>query len=116
MKQLGTRAGTWLNRDQACLLLEKSDGENLRCTRDLAMISLLLGCGLRPSRTVSLRKEDVQIRQGHWAIVDLVGKGGHVRTGPVPAWVKSAVDRWMAVANVTDGRIFRAVSRHGTAL
>ena len=75
MKQLGTRAGTWLNRDQACLLLEKSDGENLRCTRDLDMISFPLGCGLRPSRTVSLRKEDVQIRQGHWAIVDLVGKG-----------------------------------------
>jgi len=24
-----------------------------------------------------------QIRQGHWAIVDLVGKGGHIRTVPV---------------------------------
>jgi integrase len=115
VKQLGSRAGNWLNRDQARLLLEKSDGESLRSTRDVAMISILLGCGLRRAELVSLRKEDVQIRQGHWAIVDLVGKGGHVRTVPVPVWVKTAVDRWTAVADVTDGRVFRVVSRHGTA-
>lgn len=24
--------------------------------------------------------EDLQIRQGHWAFVDLVGKDGHIRT------------------------------------
>jgi site-specific recombinase XerD len=115
VKQLGSRAGNWLTRDQARMLLEKSDGESLRCTRDMAMISILLGCGLRRAELVSLRKEDVQIRQGHWAIVDLVGKGGHVRTVPVPVWVKSAVDRWMAAADVIEGRLFRAVSRHGTA-
>jgi site-specific recombinase XerD len=47
--------------------------------------------------------------------VDLVGKGGHIRTVPVPVWVKSALDRWLAAADITEGRIFRAVSRHGTA-
>jgi site-specific recombinase XerC len=46
VKQLGFRAGNWLNRDQARQLLEKSDGESLRSTRDVAMISILLGCGL----------------------------------------------------------------------
>jgi integrase len=81
----------------------------------MAMISILLGCGLRRAERVSLRKEDVQIRQGHWAIVDLVGKGGHIRTVPVPVWVKRAKDRWMAAADVTDGRVFRAVSRYGIA-
>src|ERR1700685_1500027 len=115
VKQLGCRVGNWLNRDQARLLLEKSDGESLRCTRDVAMISILLGCGLRRAELASLKKEELQIRHGHWAIVDLVGKGGHVRTVPVPIWVKSAVDRWMAAAGVTDGRVFRAVSRHGNA-
>lgn len=54
------------------------------------------------------------MRQGHWAIVDLVGKGGHVRTVPMPVWVKAAIDRWKCAANVSTGRIFRAVSRHGT--
>jgi integrase len=114
VKQLGSRAGNWLNRNQAEQLLEGSDGESLRCMRDLAMIAILLGCGLRRAELASLRKDDIQIRQGHWAIVDLVGQGNHIRTVPIPIWVKAAVDRWLTAARVENGRIFRAVSRHGT--
>ena len=32
----------------------------------------------------------------------------------MPRWVKGAVDRWLTAASVTTGRVFRAVSRHGT--
>jgi len=110
VKQLGARTGNWLTRDQARLLLEKADGDDLRCLRDFAMISILLGCGLRRAELSALTVEDMQIRQGHWAIVDLVGKGGHIRTVPMPNWVKFAVDRWMTEAKVNAGRIFRAVS------
>lgn len=42
VKQLGSRSGNWLNREQARLLLEKSDGQSLRNVRDVAMISILL--------------------------------------------------------------------------
>ena len=38
-------------------------------------------------RISALLVEDMQIRQGHWAIVDLVGTGGHIRTVPMPDWV-----------------------------
>jgi site-specific recombinase XerD len=114
VKQLGQRSGNWLNLEQCQSLLEKSGGESLRSNRDLAMIAILLGCGLRRAELASLRIEDVQIRQGHWAIVDLVGKGGHVRTVPMPNWVKRAVDKWTVAAQVTDGRMFRAVSRHNS--
>ena len=62
----------------------------------------------------ALRREDIQIRQGHWAIVDLVGKGNHVRTVPIPSWVKNAIDRWLTAVSVTTGRVFRAASLHGT--
>jgi site-specific recombinase XerD len=113
-KQLGFRTGNWLNREQARSLLEVADGEGLRSIRDVAMISILLGCGLRRAELSALRKEDIQVRQGHWAIVDLVGKCKHVRTVPMPNWVKDAVDRCTTAASVTTGRIFRAVSRHGT--
>jgi len=115
VKQLGYRAGNWLNCEQARLLLQKSDGEGLRSVRDVAMMSILLGCGLRRSELATLEKEAIQIRQGHWAIVDLVGKGNHVRTVPMPNWVKEAVDRWLKSATVASGRVFRAVSRHGTS-
>jgi hypothetical protein len=32
----------------------------------------------------------------------------------MPAWVKDAMDRWLTAESVTAGRVFRAVSRHGT--
>jgi hypothetical protein len=58
--------------------------------------------------------EDIQIRQGHWAIVDLVGEGNHVWTVPMPIRLKGAVDRRLTAASVTTGRVVRAVSRHET--
>src|SRR6201988_4758147 len=62
-KQLGARAGNWLTQDQARLLLEKGDGDDLRSPRDLAMISVLVGCGLRRAELSALTVEDLQIRQ-----------------------------------------------------
>lgn len=114
VKQLGSRAGNWLTPDEARTLLQAANGEGLRSLRDLAMISVLLGCGLRRAELSGLEFDDLQTRQGHWAIVDLFGKGGHVRTVPMPLWVKASVDRWTYAAEVTTGRIFRAISRHGT--
>src|SRR5579862_7844764 len=52
-------------------------------------------------------------RQEHWVIADLVGKGGHVRTVPMPGWVKDAIDAWTATAGITGGTVFRAISKVG---
>jgi len=49
-------------------------------------------CGLRRSELVHLTMEHLWRREEHWAIIDLVGKGGHVRTVPIPAWEKEAID------------------------
>jgi len=46
-------------------------------------------------------------------IADLVGKGGHVRTVPKPAWVKATVDAWTASAGISDGAVFRAIHKVG---
>ncbi len=46
-------------------------------------------------------------------IADLIGKGKHIRTAPVPAWAKRAVDEWTAAARVDGGAILRRVSRLG---
>ena len=61
-KQLGARMGNWLTHDQARLLLEKADGDDLRSARDLAMISVLVGCGLRLAELSALTVEDLEIR------------------------------------------------------
>ena len=43
-------------------------------------------------------------------IADLVGKGKHIRTVPVPLWAKRAVDEWITAAGIESGAIFRRVS------
>jgi hypothetical protein len=44
-------------------------------------------------------------------VVDLIGKGRHIRTVPVPDWVKAALDDWARPAAIMEGRLFRCVSR-----
>ena len=58
-----------------------------------------------------LTVEDIQRREDHWVIADLVGKGGHVQTVPVPTWVKVGVDRWLTAAGISTGPIFRAINK-----
>jgi integrase len=112
--QLGRRVGNWLTAVEGQQLLSGFDPRSLRGKRDAAMISLLLGCGLRRSEVVGLKAGDIQRREDHWAIVDLVGKAGHVRTVPVPAWVKSTVDTWAESVPIVSGKLFRSIRKNGT--
>ncbi len=114
VKQLGLRTGNWLSLEQSTALLNSIEGDGLRHKRDYAVIAMLLGCGLRRSELVGLDIEKIQLRQDHWAIVDLVGKGGHVRTVPIPQWAKAAVDRWTTAAGISRGRLFRAITKRGS--
>jgi len=91
--QLGRGVGNWLTASEGEKLLSGFDPLSLRARRDAAIVSLLLGCGLRRSEVVGLKVHAIQRRENHWAIVDLVGKGGRVRTVPIPDWVKAAIDR-----------------------
>ena len=55
----------------------------------------------------------MQQREGRWLIADLVGKYGRIRSVPIPLWAHAAVSRWQETAGITDGPLFRPVSRHG---
>jgi site-specific recombinase XerC len=111
-KHLGVRIGNrWTVNEFRSLLGEPPD--SLRAKRDRAILALLIGCGLRRAELVGLRTDDFQVREEHWVIADLVGKGKHIRTVPVPAWAKRAVDEWTTAAGITGGAIFRRVSRLG---
>src|SRR6202166_2396522 len=113
-KRLGVRLGNWLTAPQGKALLNIPVGSSVRGKRDYAMLALLLGCGLRRSELVHLTMEHLQQREEHWAIIDLVGKGGHVRTVPIPAWVKEAIDIWSMAANIKSGPLFRCVNKTGS--
>jgi site-specific recombinase XerD len=112
-KRLGVRVGNWLTAEQGKRLLMAADEASLRGRRDYAMLAVLLGCGLRRAELTGLRIEDLQLREEHWVIADLVGKGGHVRTIPMPDWVKAGVDHWVAAAGITTGPLLRSINKAG---
>jgi len=113
-KRIGVRLGNWLTAEQSRAALQAPDVEKLKGRRDRAILALLLGCGLRRREVAELRTDYIQQREEHWVIADLVGKAAHIRTVPVPDWVKSAVDMWAKSAQITEGRVFRCVSRKGS--
>jgi site-specific recombinase XerD len=90
-KALGVRAGNWLAKEQAEQLIAAPDLATLKGKRDRVILALLLGCGLRRNEMAGLTFEEVQQRDGRWAIVDSererrprahrpharVGQGGH---------------------------------------
>ena len=112
-KKLGVRLGNWLTADEARRFWQSPVSDTLKGKRDRAILAVLLGCGLRRRELADLDFTHLQQREDHWAIVDLVGKGGHIRTVPVPEWVKATIDCWTAEAGITAGRLFRCVCRAG---
>ena len=90
------------------------DAQTLTGKRNRAILAILLGCGLRRRELAELKLESLQRREERWAIVDLVGKGRHIRTVPVPAWVKYTLDEWLVAAGIERGPLFRCVCRADT--
>jgi integrase len=109
----GVRLGNWLSVRQAQALLNTPDVATPKGLRDRAIRAVLLSCGLRRSEVAAITIGHIQQRDGRWCIVDLVGKHGHVRTVPMPTWVKVAIDGWTSLAGVADGHVFRTVTRGG---
>jgi integrase len=112
-KRLGVRMGNWLTREQAGHLIEAPPSATLKGKRDRAILALLVACGLRRAELVSLKVGSFAQREARWVLPDLEGKGGRIRTVPVPGFVKARVDIWMAAAHLTEGPVFRSVGKGG---
>ena len=84
-KKLGVRLGNWLTAEATRRFWQAPDANTLKGKRDRAILAVLLGCGLRRRELADRDFTHLQQREEHWAILDLVGKGGHIRTVPMPA-------------------------------
>jgi integrase len=111
IRRLGSRTGSWLTLPQAEQLIAAPAAATLKGKRDRAVLAVLIGCGLRRRETAALTWEHFQQREGRWVILDLVGKGGRIRTVPVPSWAKAAVDVWTAAAGIAGGLVFRSLAK-----
>jgi integrase len=110
-KRAGTRSGNWLTREQAEALINAPDVSTRKGKRDRALLAVLIGCGLRRSEVSELSFEHIQQRDARWCIVDLSGKGSRVRTVPMPAWTKAAIDAWSEDVCLRTGRVFRPMAK-----
>ena len=77
VRRLGIRIGNWLTAEQGKRLLESTGANTLRSKRNRAMLSMLIGCGLRRGELLSLTMKSIQLREEHWVIADLIGKGAY---------------------------------------
>ncbi len=119
----GVRMGRWLSKDDANALLEAPDTHEpneLRGYRDRAILAVMLGAGLRRSEVASLRTSQVSTAEGRFALINIDGKGGRVRTIPIAPWVREAIDNWLwraarvrDVAATSYSKVFRSVSPGG---
>lgn len=121
VKQEGVRAGNWLTKEEAEKLIntpvyrwQREEIPALKAVRDQAVLAVMIGTGLRRSEVASLTWEMIQQRDGRWAIIDLVGKRGRVRSVGIPPWVKVALDRWAQASGMHHGRVFRALNKDGS--
>jgi len=112
-RRLGVRIGNWLTAEEGRRMIGAFGASALKQRRNRAMIAVLSGCGLRRAEAAALKFEDVQLREEHWVIADLNGKGGHIRTVPMPNWVKTAIDEWAILAGINSGPLFRAINKAG---
>jgi integrase/recombinase XerC len=74
--------------------IKKLDGPDWAKTRDVAVLMLLYGCGLRISEVLNLKRRDAPLE----AWLRITGKGGKTRNVPVVDAVRFAVDIWLKVA------------------
>jgi integrase len=119
-RMAGVRTGYWLTREQAEALIHMPDRSSRKGKRDRVILALLIGCGLRRTELAQLRCDQVQQRDGRWIIADLRGKGGRLRTVPIPVWIKPILDAWQEASGITAGPLLRPVDKSdrvvGTAL
>jgi integrase len=116
VRRLGLRVGKWATVEEATRLLAAPQAPSVKGKRDRAILAVLIGCALRRGELVGLRVPDLQQRDGRAVFVDISGKGARIRTVPVPDWVEAALRAWLLAAGITEGWLFRAVSRWGSVV
>jgi integrase len=111
VRRLGRRTGTWLSAASARTFLSIPDRDTLRGKRDLCLLALLIGSGLRRSEASSLRVDQIQLLEDRWVLANIKGKHGRIRTVALSIWVKQAMDAWLGAAPVRTGFVLRALDK-----
>jgi site-specific recombinase XerD len=78
--------------------------------RDVAVLALLYGCGLRRAEAAGLQLEDVDLENG---VVTVHGKGRKDRTTHAPPGARHALSRWVETRGPDPGPLLCPVDKAG---
>jgi integrase/recombinase XerD len=95
MPKLGRPLPKSLTEAEVITLLKTPDIENPLGVRDRAMLEVLYATGLRVSELVSLRLDQVNLRQG---VVRVLGKGNRERLVPIGEEAQTWVEKYLREA------------------
>jgi len=93
-KFTGSQTGKWLTADQARALLLAPDPDSAIGGRDLCVLALLMGCGLRRAEAVDILTSQLKLHNSKYLLTNLNGKGGRVRSVSAPAWAAQLIENW----------------------
>ena len=88
--------------------------QSLAGARDLALLAMLLGTGLRRAELADLRMEDYDRASG--AVQVRSGKGGKPRLASLPTGFRPLLTRWVEARGLESGPFFRPVHHRGGIL
>ncbi len=78
--------------EQTALLLQSTDAVNE--SRDLALLAVMYGCGLRVSEVVQLNLADIDMGEAEMRVR---GKGGKERVAPIPDGVRKLLSDYLGL-------------------
>ncbi len=113
LPRLGKRTGRWLSVSQASRLVSAPDTSKLKGKRDRVLLGMLLECGLRREEASAISVEQFQEREERWIFADVKGKGGRVRTVPIPTRCAAKISDWIKAADIKTGRLLRPINKAG---
>lgn len=96
-------AGRALTFREGRKMLEACSSDNPQQIRDLAILSLLLGCGLRRAEVPALQMNQIHLDGGY---IRLIGKGNKERTVYLNGEVKENLTNWINYRGVQEGFVF----------
>ena len=105
--------------DELMQFLSQCDLHTLRGRRDAAMFALLICTGLRKSELVALDVEDLSATSmGNLCVLVREGKNSKQRLVPYGKldWCLVYVRRWLQDAGITEGAIFRGITKDNDVL
>lgn len=103
--------GRALDKEEISLLFSVCDRDKTATgVRDAAILSVLLGCGLRRAEAVTLDFSDYDVREGY---LKVVGKGNKERKAFLPPTTRSRLNEWIeSYRGDVTGPLFTRIRRY----